>query len=106
MKKLLTIGVIGLLALYSQDGKAQSLNNAYGDNQIEVEPGVFAIYSGDINQDLNVDIADVSLLEFGVSNFLFGYEPTDINGDGNVDIADQPILEANVSNFIYAITPP
>jgi hypothetical protein len=105
MKKLLVIGFFGLLAGAPDEAKCQSTNNAYGDNQVEVEPGVFAIYSGDINQDGNIDIADGSLVEADVSNFAFGYVASDLNGDGNVDIADLPVMEANISNFIYAIIP-
>ena len=84
-------------------------NNAYGDNQAVVDyiggNPVFAIYSGDVNQDQNIDINDQPQLESDISNFAFGYLPTDINGDGNVDINDQPIVELNISNFVYSAQP-
>lgn len=80
-------------------------NNAYGDNQKEVEPGVFAIYSGDINQDGVVDIFDVIDMDNDVINFAAGYVTTDLNGDGVVDIFDIIILDNNVINFVAAITP-
>ncbi len=78
---------------------------AYGDNQREMEPGVWAIYSGDINGDENMDLLDNTPIELDVFNFQFGYLATDLNGDGNVDLLDLPILEDNVFNFVYSIHP-
>jgi len=80
-------------------------NNAYGDNQKQVEPGVFAIYSGDINQDGVADIFDVIDMDNDVINFNAGYLPTDLNGDGVVDIFDIIILDNNVINFVAVMSP-
>ncbi|MBK7761876.1 MAG: hypothetical protein IPI46_00700 [Bacteroidetes bacterium] len=80
-------------------------NKAYGDNQVEVESGVWAFYSGDINQDENMDLLDASILETSIANFDFGYFATDLNGDGNVDLLDSPMLEVNVNAFIYSVHP-
>jgi hypothetical protein len=80
-------------------------NKAYGDNQVEVEPGIWAIYSGDINQDENVDLLDLSIQEADISGFQFGYLPTDLNGDGNADLLDMPMLEANINQFVFSIHP-
>jgi len=80
-------------------------SKAYGNNQVLVGPGVFALYSGDINQDENIDLIDLANLENDVSNFEFGYFATDINGDGNVDLLDVPILENNVNDFIFSNHP-
>jgi hypothetical protein len=78
---------------------------AYGDNQVEVSTGVWACYSGDINQDENIDLGDMFLIETDISNYQFGYFSTDINGDGNVDLLDQAPVENNINNFIYSIHP-
>lgn len=80
-------------------------NKAYGDNMIEVEPNIFAFYSGDINQDENVDLIDASILETDINAFQFGYYATDINGDGNVDLLDAPIVENNINGFIFSSHP-
>ncbi|MBK7761997.1 MAG: hypothetical protein IPI46_01320 [Bacteroidetes bacterium] len=80
-------------------------NKAYGDNLIELETGIFGLFTGDLNDDENVDLLDVSILETSVQNFDFGYINTDINGDGNTDLLDGSPLEINASNFIYAIKP-
>jgi hypothetical protein len=82
-----------------------SFSQAYGGNLIEVEPGVFAIYSGDINQDSNIDNIDYSLWEEDANNFSYGYYATDLNGDGNVDNIDYSIWEKNSNGFIYSIQP-
>lgn len=80
-------------------------NKAYGDNQVNVGPGVYAIYSADVNQDDNVDLLDASQVEIDISNFEFGFFNTDINGDGNVDLLDYPLLETNISSFVFAQHP-
>jgi hypothetical protein len=82
-----------------------SASQAFFDNQVEVETGVFAIYSGDINQDENVDIFDAPELDSDIANFFFGYYRTDLNGDGNVDLLDSPTLETNINGFIFSIHP-
>ena len=49
---------------------------------LEVEPGVFAMYQGDLASDDLVDLTDYSVWEAKYSDFAFGVEPTDLNGDG------------------------
>jgi hypothetical protein len=80
-------------------------SKAFGNNMKQVSPGVFAIYSGDINQDANVDNLDYSAWEEDANNLQSGYFPTDLNGDGNVDNLDYSIWETNSNNFVYSITP-
>jgi hypothetical protein len=82
-----------------------SASQAYGDNMKEIEPGVFAMYSGDLNSDDNVDNVDFTTWEVDASEFAFGDYATDMNGDGNVDNVDFLIWETNASNFIFAIYP-
>jgi hypothetical protein len=80
-------------------------SQAYGANMKEVSLGVFALYSGDINQDENIDLADDALLEIGINGFYFGYHASDITGDGNVDLADAPFVDNNINTFIYSNHP-
>ncbi|HOZ51921.1 MAG TPA: YDG domain-containing protein, partial [Chitinophagaceae bacterium] len=82
-----------------------SASQAYGSNQVEIAPGVFALYSGDIVVDENMDLLDLGLVESDISSFIFGYASTDLNGDGNVDLLDSPILETNISLFIFSAHP-
>ena len=83
-----------------------AINKAYGSNMAQVETGVYAIYSGDINQDEIIDYTDYSIWEEDYNNFSFGVFVTDLNGDGIVDYTDYSVWEQNYNNFIYAITPP
>lgn len=80
-------------------------SQAYGSNLVEIEPGTFAIYSGDINQDENVDLLDATLLETDINGFQYGYFTTDINGDGNVDLLDAPVVESNINQFVFSSHP-
>jgi hypothetical protein len=82
-----------------------SSSQAFGDNMKEVEPGVWACFTGDFNHDENVDLADLGILEDDISNFQFGYFATDINGDGNVDLLDNQTVSDNISVFIYSAHP-
>lgn len=79
--------------------------SVYGNNLVEVSQGIFAIYSGDLNRDENIDLLDAPILENDINNFTFGYFPTDLNGDGNVDLLDSPVLETNINNFIFSNHP-
>lgn len=82
-------------------------NKAFGNNMVQVSstPSVWALFSGDIIIDENIDLLDLSALESDISNFAFGYLPTDVNGDGNVDLLDSPILESNINGFIFSNHP-
>jgi hypothetical protein len=82
-----------------------SVSQAYGSNQVQVSPGTYALYSGDLNSDENVDLLDLGILENDIPNFSFGYFATDINGDGNVDLLDVPIVENNINNFVFSNHP-
>ena len=83
-----------------------SASQSFASNVSNPDAGVYAFYSGDINQDEFVDIFDYPSLDFDNSNFVFGeYATTDLNGDGFVDIFDYPIVDANNANFVFAIHP-
>jgi hypothetical protein len=78
---------------------------AYGDNMVEVESGVYAMYTGDIDQDGNVNNVDYSLWETDANNLEFGYFATDLDGDGNVNNVDYSIWESSANALIYSIVP-
>ncbi len=80
-------------------------NKAFGSNQVQVEPNIWAFYSGDLNIDENIDLLDLGLIEADISNFIFGYFATDINGDGNVDLLDAAPVETNVNGFVFSAHP-
>lgn len=80
-------------------------SKAYGNNMKEMQTGVWALYSGDLNSDENIDLLDLLIVEDAIGLFAFGYEPADINGDGNVDLLDLPALEDNIGNFVFSQHP-
>jgi hypothetical protein len=80
-------------------------SQAYGDNMLEVETGVYAMYSGDLNQDEYVDPFDYPSFEYDNVMFATGYLNTDINGDGYVDPFDYPVFEFNNVNFVISAHP-
>lgn len=84
---------------------SNSISKAYGNNLVELNNGVFGLYSADLNNDGNIDNSDYSNWEVDANNFAFGFYTTDLNGDGNVDNSDFSIWETNNNNFIYAVTP-
>jgi hypothetical protein len=80
-------------------------NKAYGHNMKEVAIGVWAFYSGDINQDGFIEGSDYTPLFNDNDHFAEGYMTTDLNGDGFVEGSDYPILFNNSDNFIETVHP-
>jgi hypothetical protein len=78
---------------------------AFGNNMKEVETGVWAMFTGDLNQDEFVDAFDYPLYEADNLSFASGYLSTDMNGDGFVDAFDYPVYEGNNLNFVQSIHP-
>jgi hypothetical protein len=78
---------------------------AYGGNLKEMETGIWAIYSGDMNQDEFVDPFDFALYLDDSINFASGYYATDLNGDGFVDPFDFSTYVDNSLNFILSAHP-
>lgn len=103
MKKIILICTMVFLANVAL--AQSSTNNAYADNQVEVEPGVFAMFSGDLNQDGYIDPFDYTILDSDNLAFAYGYVVSDLNGDGFVDPYDYVIFEKNNLNFVSSIHP-
>ena len=82
-----------------------SATQAYGDNMSEISSGIWAIYSGDINQDGVIDGTDSTDLINDIENAAFGDTATDMNGDGAVDNSDATNYLNNLNNNIYSIHP-
>ena len=80
-------------------------NRAYGDEMDSLAPGVWAFWSGDINQDENIDLIDYPILCLGINQGLCGYYASDLNGDGNVDLIDFAILERSICMGVFSFHP-
>ncbi|MFZ1323408.1 MAG: metallophosphoesterase [Ignavibacteria bacterium] len=81
--------------------------SAFGNNLklTDVTPLTFSVFSGDVNQDGTVDLADGSLIDNDIFNFVTGYVVSDLNGDGTVDIADAVFADNNGYEFVNVVTP-
>ena len=85
---------------------ASSASQAWLDNQTEVETGVWAFYSGDINQDGFIGVSDVGVTNNdNLDGLLFDYLTTDINGDGFVGVSDVGIVNNNNLAGVFFIVP-
>jgi hypothetical protein len=80
-------------------------NKAYGNNMILIDTGRWALYSGDLNQDQNVDLLDMPILEDDIALYMFGYSATDLNGDGNTDLLDVIYLDIGIANYVFSYHP-
>ncbi len=76
-------------------------SQSFGNNEIEVGSGVYAMLSGDCNQDGYVDPLDLSLVDQDSFNYASGVAvQTDINGDQFVDPLDLSIVDQNSFNYV------
>ncbi len=66
---------------------------------------MYALYSGDVNQDGTIDAGDLSHVENDAANSLSGYFPSDVTGDDFVDAGDLSIVENNSALGVNAVTP-
>lgn len=81
-----------------------SSSQAYGSNQILLGTE-YCIYSGDINQDGEVNNSDEVTVSNDASNFLAGYVQSDISNDNFVDGSDAAIVSNNAYNHVISIGP-
>lgn len=84
-----------------------NVSHAYGNNQalIDQSPLTYAAYSGDVNMDGSVDVADVVTVENDALNFTTGNVLTDLNGDNFVDVTDVLITDEASAGFVSVLTP-
>ena len=83
-----------------------SASKAYGSNLVLVEPGVYAIHTGDINQDGIININDLLFEETKISSSsIVGYLPGDLNGDGIIESSDYSWISNKVRNTFSVLRP-
>ena len=63
------------------------------------------IFSGDVNQDGQIEAEDLNMTGNDASSFSFGYLPTDVYGDGMIEAQDLNIAGNNAASFIYKHVP-
>jgi hypothetical protein len=77
---------------------------AFGNNMVLVG-GKFSFYTGDVNQDGTVDLADDAIIDNDAFNFVTGYVNSDLNYDNIVDLTDASFADNNTYNFVSVIRP-
>lgn len=89
------------------------LDQAYTDGSFEpmatLAPGVYGMYSGDLNQDDFIDPADFPSFELDQDNSAINglyLLSADMNGDTFVDPADYPVYDGNAYLGLFAQYPP
>lgn len=82
-----------------------AISKAYADNQVEVETGVFAIYSGDINNDYTIDAFDYLEMDPDIAAGNSGYIDSDLNGDGTADVFDYLVVQSSIDNGVSIAAP-
>jgi len=95
--------------LFTNDSKnyydfTKTQTQAFGNNMV-LKGTKYCIYSGDVNQDGNIDLTDVVLINNDARVFSSGYLVTDLNGDYITDLTDLLMGFNNSSIFITKITP-
>ena len=81
-------------------------NKAYANNQVQVVPGIWAFFTGDLNQDQFIDPFDFWGFDTDSQNGVQGvYVATDFNGDGFVDPFDFQVFDENSQNGVSSIHP-
>ncbi|MBL7773026.1 MAG: hypothetical protein JNM95_09205 [Chitinophagaceae bacterium] len=80
-------------------------SNAYGNNMVQLNPGEWGMFTGDILKDEVIDVMDFLAMENDIVQGNFGYLQTDLNGDGITDILDYLLLEKNIISGISAQCP-
>lgn len=79
-------------------------SKAFGNNMVQV--GVkWTDYSGDVNQNGFIDLADVIQVNNSASNFTTGYVSADVNGNRIVDLEDVLLAYNNSINFVSVKKP-
>jgi PKD repeat protein len=77
-----------------------SASQAYSGNLINLGDGNFALYSGDLDHDGQIDIDDFNLLKSAAQNFQDGYIDCDLTGDRLVESADFTLIENNLIRIL------
>jgi len=75
-------------------------STAYGSNQRQLPDGFYAIFSGDVDQDGNIDIDDFHSVEDASHAYSTGYLNTDLTGDGLIETADYSQVEMSLGKIL------
>ena len=81
------------------------MSNGFVTAPLNNNGGIYALYTGDANQNGTVDIIDMSFADNDASAFAFGYLVSDCDEDGGADILDMSLMENNAGLFLIVARP-
>jgi hypothetical protein len=81
-------------------------SQAFGNNQVMLEPGIYGVYVGDVDQNGIVNVTDRSQVDVGIYNLVVGYFANDVDGNGIVNVTDRTKVDVNIYNLIEKQIPP
>lgn len=90
-------------SIYNYDFTASG-TQAYGNNMI-LKGSRYCLYSGEINNDNNIDLEDMLSIYNDAGNFITGNVISDLTGDNLVDLNDLLIVSNNSGSFISVVRP-
>ena len=99
-----TVGATPLAFDFSTT-ESQSYTDGSQPSVVELETGVWGMYSGDVNQDEIIDAFDTSAISNDSDAAAFGVLATDLNGDGIVDAFDASLGSNNSDASLYSQHP-
>ena len=102
------IGVSYTRGSSSHHNFIQPDGQAYGNNQAVVSTSPFyrGMYSGDVDQNGAINLADMIGIYNDAINFVTGYEVTDVDGNFITDLTDLLYASNNNSAFVTVVRPP
>lgn len=82
------------------------VSKAFGGVQKEVESGMYALYTGDIDQNGYMELDDYNLWDIQYqAGYPFSNFTSDLDGNGFVELDDYNLWDANYQDAIFSITP-
>lgn len=111
---IVAVVLITTMSLTSASAQSQVGNptNAYWDGfnmpmaLVGTSPSpVYAIYSGDINQDGTIDGLDMNFIDNDAALLAFGYNISDITGDGATDGLDMNFVDNSTILTLFVARP-
>lgn len=79
--------------------------SAYGNNLVELQTGVYGIYTGDVDQNGVVNVTDRALVDIQIYNLVQGYVDFDVDRNGTMNVTDRAKVDCNIYNNIEKETP-
>lgn len=84
-----------------------AINMVYGNNSVQIDnsPVKYGLFSGDVNQDGQINLDDIVIIQNDANLFKSGYLASDISGNNLVELTDVITAINNAADFVHKISP-